>query len=1329
MNVKSMTTYPILDAQLGVILSCGTAPGTTAWNLPSVISFDKTISAERLFRAVCDICRCRKELHVQFVRTEEGTIRQYTDNDMDIPVRHTKMSDSQAQEYMRRGFVRPFQLFSRQPLCRFEIVETERRVLLLSDLHHSIADGFTVAGRLIGSDLPEAYGGNPLGEPRMTLFDWARREQEEMKTPAYARAKEYFHALFAEAEVTQLAAAGAQVGGEEIVEKVSLRMGEVDEWCARHRVSAYHFLMAAFCLTLSKLSHQRKVVFCTLNHGRYDKKLAEAYGMFVNTVPFIAEINPRATIDELMSQVRKRLVDHYRHRSYPFTHFCSDTGLVPTITFGFQSNGILEQTIIDGKRYEGAQLLRPDSRSDLSVMVYSSGDEYEIRVEACNALYGKADLRRFGQAMAHCVSHLMQYENQPIGEVDLIDDAQKTAILNLSAGERHDYSSLPTIVGMFVRQADATPHAVAVDDAAERLTYRELELQTRSLAHALVAEGVRSGTFVGVDTTPCVGFLVAALAVMRAGGAYVPIDAQLPPKRRQHILEDAGIRLVVDAAYVRKHASTDEASQPIDLSSPSHKAYMIYTSGTSGMPKGVVVGHAALSNLIGFCVRRWPLTERSRIACHSTFAFDASVEDLFPVLSVGGCVVIVPEETRTDFDALAAFMQKYQITGGCLATRFGVAMAETHLLDVDYICLGGERLISNPRVRGRVYNTYGPTEFTVDATYFELVKDRRYDPVPIGRPLDNCHAFVVDSYGCLLPQGAVGELWLAGPQVAEGYWNAPALTAEKFTRCSFCDGTVFHTGDLARWNKEGLLEYVGRVDHLVKIDGVRISLDEIEACLLDIPKIDEAAVVAREMNGTPQIQAFFTSKEQVAVSEIKEILSESLPPQMIPGQLVRLEKMPTTASGKIDRLGLRVETAARVVAPSSASEWVLCQLMANVLGAERVGPDDDFFACGGTSLSAMQMVAEARKCGIALAYENIFAHPTPRALSACVDNDGHASLYDTGHYDYRSINQLLACDARRGGRSFPDGGTLLLTGATGFLGAHVLARFLGAKSWRVVAVVRGHDLQEAWQRLRDRWAFYFDPQPLDTERLDVVCGDLAQPSSLAELDKISFDVVVNCAADVRYFAHDDHIMRVNAQWMEHLSRLCLEKGARLVQASTLSIAGVDASGSMSAMSSTVLDRHQRFVDQYSYSKFLAERTILQRMAHDGLQASIIRMGYLAPRAGDGKISANADANMLFSLLKAMKDVGACPESARRLEVVWAPVDVVAEGVFHHTVVCPSRPVVDVEGMERCSLKHLADRFAGKKLPLITDEDFRQQAARQLKTGLWMLLFPYLSKDA
>ena len=1335
-----MTTYPVLDSQLGVILACSASPDTTAWNLPSVIVFDKTISAEKLVCAVNDICNNRVELHVQFVRTKEGTVMQYADTTMTIPVRHTKMKDRDVQEYLERGFVRPFQLFGHSPLCRFEIVETEKRTLLLSDLHHSIADGFTIAGRLIGSDLPAAYEGKQLLPPLLTVFDWARRQQEEMGTPAYHQAKAFFHELFADAEVTRLAIGSAHEEGKEIMETISVKMNVIDEWCAQRRVSAYHFLMSAFCLTLSKLSHQRKLVFCILNHGRYDKKLNEAYGMFVNTLPFVAEIDPQMTIGMLVAQVKTRLMDIYRHRKYPFTHFCSHTGLVPKITFGFQSSGILEQTVIEGRRFKGMQLRRPHSRSDLSVMVYSSGDNYEIRVEASDALYDRADLRRFANAMYHCIFHLMQNDGRPIGEIELMGDSQKKEILKLSAGEKHtpppvrgdreNSETAPphtegecaTVVELFLRQAAATPDAIAVDDDTEKLTYRQLELQTRSLALTLMDEGVRKGSFVGIDTTPCAAFLIAALAVMRAGGAYVPIAAELPPKRRQQIVDDAGIRLVLDADYVNKHALSDGLLLPCDLSSSDQPAYMIYTSGTSGVPKGVVVGHAALSNLIHFCVRRWPLDSDSRIACQSTFAFDASVEDLFPVLTVGGCVVIVPAEIRVDIDELAFFMRRKKVTGGCLTTGLGVAMAERHSLEVDYLCLGGERLMTNPAVKGRVYNTYGPTEFTVDATYFELERGKHYEHIPIGRPLDNCHAFVVDPYGCLLPQGAVGELWLAGPQVAVGYWNAPELTSEKFTTCSFYDGTVYHTGDLVRWNDDGQLEFVARMDNQVKIDGVRIALEEIERSLLGIQGVEEAAVVTRDMNGKPQIQAFFTSKEPLSIDEIKTRLKESLPAQMVPRQLVRLEKMPTTTSGKIDRLALHVEKTSNVeTAPVGTTEWVICQLMAQVIGMERVGRDDDFFDLGGTSLSAMQMVADARKMGLFLSYADIFSHSTPRLLCSCVGNGDSDARHDIDHYDYSGINRLLASDTVCCGRSFPDGGTLLLTGVTGFLGAHVLARFLESPKWKVVGLVRGHDQQEAWHRMRERWSYYFGQQPLDTERFDVVLGDLTQPSDLKMLEEVHFDVVVNCAADVRYFAKDDNIMQVNAHGVEYLAQLCLKKNARLVQVSTLSVAGLDPSGDALAKMNSSLYMHQRLMDEYSLSKFLAERTILERMVQDGLMANIIRVGYLAPREGDGKFSINAETNMLHSLLKTMADLGGCPKSIAQKEVTWAPVEDVADGIFCQSVVCPSHPVMLVEGMKRSSIKELADIHAGRVLPLWSDDDFRKKAFEQQKTGWWMPL--------
>ena len=1303
-----MNTYPLLDSQLGILLACSRYPASTAWNLPSVIVFDKTISADRLAAAMRKICTTRMELHVQFLRTKEGTLRQYADATLDIPVVLSKMTDSEAELYMKRDFVRPFSLFSHQSLCRFEVVETEKRVLLLCDFHHSIADGFTIARQLIGTDLPTAYLDQTLMMPAMTLFDWSQHECQEMDTAAYVRARDYYQALFCDVEISRLSLKESHDMGKAIMERFSLRMSDVDEWCAAHHSSAFHFLMSAFCLALSKLSHQKKVVFCTLNHGRYDKKLSDAYGMFVNTIPFVIDIEPEKSVSMLMAQVRKRLMDNQRHRTYPFTHFCSDMGVVPKITFGFQSNGILEQTVIDGQRFEGIQLPRHDSQSDLSVMVYTNGDEYDVRVEASDTLYEGADLKRFCDAMLHCIGELMLHENRPVGEIQLINHSQRKQILQLSAGEQTEDDQALTVIGMFLRQTMATPDAMAVTDGACAMTYREVEHQSRVLANRWIAEGMKKGELVGVDTTPCCEFLVAVLAIMRAGGAYVPIDSHLPPKRREHIINDAQIQIIADAAYVREYATLDAPGLPIDLSESSGMAYMIYTSGTTGMPKGVVIRHAGLSNLIRFCVRRWPLNCHSRIACQSTLAFDASVEDLFPVLSVGGCVVMVPEGVRTDLNELALFVQRQRVTGGCLTTRLGVALAASHTLNVDYLCLGGERLMSVPQIQGKVYNTYGPTEFTVDATYCELEKDKVYDSIPIGRPLDNCHAFVVDPYGCLLPQGAVGELWLAGPQIAAGYWHAPQITEERFTACSFYGATVYHTGDLVRWNSEGLLEYVGRLDNLVKIDGMRISLEEIEQQLLALPGVDNAAVVSEDVNGRLQIQAFFTSGDNVSSGTLQKRLRESLPLQMIPRQLVRLERMPLMPNGKVDRRHLHIDLLPMDDStPADASETTLCILMAHVLGLQQVGPAEDFFALGGTSLTAMQLVAEARKKGVTLAYADIFSYPTAQLLSQCIKSKNEDHAFDISYFDDEDIRQLLEQGTDSKGEAYP-GGTVLLTGATGFLGIHVLARFLASNAWKVICLVRAKDEQEAWERLNDRWTFYFGHTSFDKNKVGVVCGDLTQPSSLCGVKDVSFDILVNCAADVRYFAKDNNIVEVNVKGAVYMAQLCMETGARLIQISTLSVAGVGSTGGMAQISPHQLYIGQRLLDQYSYSKFMAEREILQRVVSERLKANIIRVGHIAPRSTDGKAQVNTSENMLSSMLKVMVEVGACPLSATELEVVWTPVDDIAAFVFNGVTEGFAQTIMHVKGKEPYCLKTLADIHAGVQLPLWSDDDFRNR---------------------
>ena len=1039
--------------------------------------------------------------------------------------------------------------------------------------------------------------------------------------------------------------------------------------------------------------------------------------MFVNTIPFVADIDPEMTVGMLIQQIRKRLMDNHRHRVFPFTHFCSDMGVVPKITFGFQSKGILEQTIIQEQRFEGMQLCRHESQSDLSVMVYLSGNRYEVRLEASDAMYKLADLERFGSALHHCISELMAGEDKPVGGIELVDQHMMGELMKLSAGEQTDSGTMSTIVDMFLCQAEKTPDATAVDDTIHALTYHELDIQSRNLAHQLVVEGVKTGSFVGIDTTPCCEFLVAALAIMRTGAAYVPVDPHLPVRRRQHVIDDAGIQLVIDASYVRRYATSDVSVRPINDSALHGVAYMIYTSGSTGMPKGVVINHAGLANLIRFCVRRWPLSNRSRIACQSSLAFDASVEDIFPVLSVGGCVLPVPEGVRNDLDKLALFLRQHKVTGGCFTTRLGVTLAETHPIDVDYYCLGGERMMSNPSIKGRVYNTYGPTEFTVDAVYFELEKDKVYDTIPIGRPLDNCHAFVVDSYGCLLPQGAAGELWLAGPQIADGYWNAPSLTEERFTTCSFFSGRVYHTGDLVRWNEDGFLEFVGRIDNQVKIDGIRVALEEIEQHLMAVPGIINAAAVTLDMNGKPQIQAFFTSKVEIPIDTILKHLREFLPPQMIPKHLERLERMPLTASGKIDKRSLHADIVpAQPVAPADTYEWVLSKLMAQVLGVDQIGATDDFFAMGGTSLSAMQLVAEARKKGFSLNYSDIFTYPTPRLLSLCIKHDFESHDYDTGNYDYSAIHQFLSEDSSVIDAAFPNGGTMLLTGATGFLGIHILARFLSSDSWKVVCMVRGTDERNAWDRLLDRWKYYYGQQKFDADKVTVVCGNLIMPSAIKNLAHHSFDVLVNCAADVRYFAKDNNIIEVNTKGVGYLAELCMETGARLIQISTTSIAGIDSSGNVPSISPRILYSRQRLMDQYSYSKFLAERMILQRMVDDGLKANIIRVGHLAPRSTDGLSQINASENMLSSLMQTMADLGGCPESVTQMEIDWMPVDEVADSIFNTMTSNLSRPVLHLN-KKRQNLKTMADVYAGTVLPVWPDGDYRRLLLTHHESGI------------
>lgn len=1313
-------------------------------------------------------------MRIRLVKDEQGRVRQFVDEEMSILVSVKQTSEEKVSQYLRHVFVRPFNLFGKEPLCRFEVFATDEHCWLLWDFHHVIADGITIAHHFIGRDLPAAYDGKDL-EPECiditskcypSIFQQAEAEENSFDGKIYRQSRENVLSTFKSIEMTRL---GGRVSSfastlldtqhaREVTRtpytdtryrvptySTYVNRAAVDAWCNSHHARPHAFLMTAFNVVLAKFCHTRHLAYVTLFHGRSDRCLRDAYGMFVKTLPVACEVNRTDSVEKAVENVQRRLFSAIRHSAYPFTHFCHDIQVAPGITFAFQGENILEQVSIDGHTAKGIQLEHDAMDGELSCVVYCQENEYEIRTEAlddgCNPNWAVL----VAQAMKNGVEFILARPETHIGDVDIVSEVEKKSLLLLSQGEQMALDKDKTWLDDFLGQVKTSPDALAVCDGKTSLTYLELERKSAALATRLLQDSVGVGDFIGVEANPCTAFLVAVIGVMRTGAAYVPIDPHWPVPHRQNIIEEAQLEKIVRMDSLDFLGSLEcldslENLPHLDSLSP---AYVIFTSGTTRQPKGVVVPHRALHNLARFIVSHWRLSASSRISCHSSLVFDGSMEDLFPVLTVGGSVHIMPEEVRRNPDAIHCFIDQYQITGGCYTTAMAPLLATRQHPSLDYICLGGEKLQHHPDMSCHLFNTYGPTEFTVDATYYELSSDDDTD-IPIGRPLSNCNAYVTDIFGMLLPKGAVGELCLQGPQMALGYLHDPTLTAEKFTGCSFTDGIIYHTGDLVRWDEHNLLHYVSRQDHQVKVNGFRIAIDEVENRIASLDHILQVAVNLQKKGTNKVLCAFFTADMEMSSQQMKKALREKCPDYMIPAFFVQMERLPLTATGKVDYKRLYISHLQQVKSdahrmPENEQERLFCRIFAKVLDVEDFGTTDDFFQLGGTSIMVMQVMMESEKAGVHIQYGDVFRNPTPQLLARYINEKTRAKDINIAEYDYTTLHRFLAehhNPSKSSNSSLSSLSSLssassssrlsrkiLLTGATGFLGVHVLWQLLkdgnscgcdtslkndGGRDIlhpNILCMVRAASETKAWERLEDTWRYYFG-LPLKRQQIRVFAGDLTDSHIWQSLADMEIDLVINCAADVRYFAPRDTIIEVNTHAVCRLADYCLAHHARLVHISTLSVAGFSSSGKPLALSDQELYIGQEFHEQYSLSKFLAERALLERMASHGLDAQIVRIGNLTARQSDGRFLRNTERNAFAMALRVMTENNMIPRSATKMDVDVSPVDVVAKELTELVNNDASVGLIHLTHPHKGGLPDLLQRMTGRPVHVVDDKEFK-----------------------
>ena len=1261
---SDIVPFPLSHAQTGVYFECMKNPTSTLYNIPMRARLPLTISDEQLRAAVLQVAGNHPELFVHF-RTNDTGVEQIIEN-QELKVESRELKETELEAY-RAEFVRPFNL-SKDLLCRFSIVRTEAALYLYCDVHHLVCDGASYD--VFFNELCALLDGGTIDREMCSYAQFVADEQAAVTGEEYAAAKEFFHSQLAEVEgVTELAADLTNPKDGEIGQVYApIDLPAAEHLAQTAEVTPAGVTLAAVFYTLARFANTDELCITTISNGRSNLKMANTMGMMVNTLALSTKITDQ-NVQDFIRETGAKFEQTLAHENYPFAQIAADYDLTAEIMFAYQL-GVLSEYKVGGQRIETENMELNVPKFKIAFYIVEVDGKPSVAIEYDNGRYSRELMQSLAQSVANAIRGFAADAKAVLRSVSLMDEAQ-AKLLDSFNETAVDYDNTQTILSLFKAQVQKTPDALALVYRDKRFTYREVdEISDR------IAAGLKPTTnVIAIKVERSEWMVLGALAVLKTGCAYLPLDPSYPEERLSYMQQDANSCMLLTEAEFEELSS----NRNIDISknrnvekNPSDLFILLYTSGSTGVPKGVMLEHG---NLVAFChwyKRYYDLHEGDKVAAYASFGFDACMMDLYPALTSGAAVYIVPEDLRLNLPELGRYFDSEGVTHAFMTTQIGYQFAtnvECHSLK--HLSVGGEALSAlNPPTGYKMHNGYGPTECTIFTTTYLV---REYEQhIPIGKPLDNLQLFIMDTNGQRLPLGATGELWVSGPQVSRGYLNMPEKTAETFVTW---DGRrCYRTGDIVRYLPDGNIQFVGRRDGQVKIRGFRIELKEVEAVIRQFEGIKDATVQAFDYpNGGKYIAAYVVSDKPVDVSALNAFIRERKPPYMVPAATMQIDAIPLNQNQKVNKRALPAPKIQAddhdYVAPANDTEKLFADIFAGVLLLDKVGATDNFFELGGTSLMVTRVIIEADKAGKHIAYADLFAHPTPRDLAQLVEGGAGEQIapavdHEVTEFDYSAINQLLQANNLE---TFKQGeqqalGNVLLTGATGYLGIHVLKELIDSNAETITCLVRGKSQADAERRVRNLLFYYFSRRfdELFGTRIFVVQGDVTSDFNIQS----SIDTVFNCAANVKHFSKGTDIEDVNIGGAQRCVDFCLATGAALVHVSTTSTGGVWVGSDAPA---PVLTEQNIFFgqylgNQYMHSKFLADRLILDAVATKGLRAKIMRVGNLAARSYDGEFQVNFSTNSYMGRIKIFNMLGCCPYEQYDQPTEFSPINETARAI-------------------------------------------------------------------
>ena len=1017
--------YPLSSAQKRLFVLQKMDEKSTAYNNQIFYIVEGKLEKDKLEQTFEKIIKRHDALRTSF-EIRENKFMQKINKIVEFKMDYLKGNTMDLEDIVN-NFIEPFDL-SNAPLLRVRLIELQKeKYFLLIDVHHIIADHTSKS--ILIKEINEIFKGKELSDLKYQYNDYIYWYKQLLNSESLKRQEQYWLSIFSDEIPIINLPLDFQRQHVQNFEGDKLRFFINEEMksnfkmiVAKEGATLYMGLLGVFVILLSMHSGQEDIIVGTPVAGRQNIKFEEVIGMFVNTIAIRNKIDGDKTFIEFLRSVKKNALQAYANSDYPLEELIEKLSLKRDVSRNplFDVMFVLQNTEkadikIDNLNFIPYEPLEKTSKFDITLEANENMDGIEFCFEYCSKLFARQTIERFKKYYIHILKTVMNNPSVKLSEIELVDQDDKKQIFNKFNDKKVVYNSNKSIHELFEEQVYNTPYNTALIFEEKMMTYKELNESANKVAHHLREIGVKENSIVGVMVERSCEMIIGIFGILKAGGAYVPIDPNYPNERIQYLLNNSRTKILLTQEKLVQSKDFDETNvlviedilnrSDLDTNNLNIKydserlMYVLYTSGSTGNPKGVEIKISSFMNLLEWYTTEFMITEEDCVLLIAPTSFDLAQKNLYCSLIKGGKLCLF-STGLFDYKKMSNVIDKQRVTLlNCTPSAFNPLVdlnsdSEFSLLkSLKYVFLGGETInlellkpwLNSPNCNVKIVNTYGPTECTDIASSYiiDLNEVESMKTVPIGKPIYNTQLYILDKYKRVLPVGVEGELYIAGTGLAKGYFNAPKLTEDRFIEIpSILNEKAYRTGDLARWLPDGNVEFLGRIDNQIKIRGFRIELGEIEAYLLKHELILDALVLDRlDHNGNKYLCGYIIAENELSTHDLREFLANSLPDYMIPTYFVFLDTMPLTPNGKIDRKALPLPDMGEMQddqyeEPQSNIEKQMLDIWRDVLGFENIGINSNFFRLGGDSIKVIQVLARLNKLNLRLNPEEFLRYPT-----------------------------------------------------------------------------------------------------------------------------------------------------------------------------------------------------------------------------------------------------------------------------------------------------------------------------------------------------------------